>query len=147
MGGRIDKQMVDGSDGIPVSYLERKFAELGLDSYSQNFSVSHPFMEADLIERQRISRVVRGTNVYGILRAPRIAGTEAVVLMVPYRSGKAAQARGNTHYGIGLMLSLAKFFRSKTYWSKDLIFLVVACCSNHHDSAFFSANCSAFLIF
>ncbi|XP_038046352.1 glycosylphosphatidylinositol anchor attachment 1 protein-like [Patiria miniata] len=119
------KKVIDGGEGLPVAYMETKFTQLGLDTYTQNFSVKHPFLETEVIGKRRVPKTIQGTNVYAILRAPRIAGTEAIVLMVPYRSGKKAQERGDTHFGIGLMLSLAKFFQTKTYWSKDLIFLVV----------------------
>ncbi|XP_022080896.1 glycosylphosphatidylinositol anchor attachment 1 protein-like isoform X1 [Acanthaster planci] len=119
------KRAVESIEGLPVRYMETKFTELGLDTFTQNFSIRHPFLQTEVIGNRRVPQVIQGTNVYAILRAPRIAGTEAIVMLVPYRSSKAAQERGDTHYGIGLMLSLAKFFRTKTYWSKDVIFLVV----------------------
>ena len=62
----------------------------------------------------------RGENVYGILRAPRAASTEALVLSVPYRTPEAAEA-DKTHPGIALMLALAKAFRRK--WALNLYVL------------------------
>ena len=111
---------------IPKEWLYTKFLELGLDVYNQNFTVSHPFMET-IKPREGVTRfkTITGTNVYGILRAPRLSGTEAIVLTVPYRSGKQMALKGSTNHGIGLMLSLANYFRKHTYWSKDIIFLVV----------------------
>lgn len=61
-------------------------------------------------------------NVYGILRAPRSASTEAVVVTVPYRP--PASAHLTTVPGLALTLALAKFFRRQKYWAKDIIFLV-----------------------
>ena len=49
--------------------------------------------------------------MYGILRAPKAASTEAIVLSVPYRSMHAEGDK--TAAGIALMLGLAKAFRSK----------------------------------
>ena len=51
-----------------------------------------------------------GRNVNGILRAPRAASTEALVLSVPYRPPGQLS---NTNAAIGLMLGLAKAFRGK----------------------------------
>lgn len=87
--------------------------------------------------------------MYGILRAPRSASLEALVLSVPYRS--PSNVHPSTTASLALMFSLAKFFRSKffsdtqhcscfkliapfcliflrftgqKYWAKDIIFLV-----------------------
>jgi len=98
---------------IPVSWIMDKFAEIGLDGYSQNYSFRHP---------HNAHKDYHGRNVYGILRAPRTAGTEAVVLSAPFRSEPSDE---NTLAGIALMLSLAKAFREHTYWAKDVIFLIV----------------------
>lgn len=53
-----------------------------------------------------------GKNVYGIIRAPRSASTEALVLSVPYRPPNSAHP--GTLPGVALALSLAKFFRSES---------------------------------
>ena len=52
-----------------------------------------------------------GANVYGILRAPRTANTEAIVISAPYRPPESTLDRTNA--GIGLMAALAKAFRSR----------------------------------
>ncbi|NXN10937.1 GPAA1 protein, partial [Indicator maculatus] len=62
--------------------------------------------------------MVHGTNVYGILRAPRAASTEALVLSVPCSPGT------HNNQAVGLMLALAAYFREQIYWAKDIIFLV-----------------------
>jgi len=84
---------------------------IGLQTYRQNFTVHLPFPGVSELPE------VSGMNVYGILRAPRIAGTEAVVLSVPYN-------QGNNKGALALMLSFADHCRRKSYWSKDIIFLV-----------------------
>ena len=73
---------------------------IGLQTYRQNFTVDLPFPGVSEL------RQVSGVNVYGILRAPRIAGTEAVVLSVPYN-------QGNNKGALALMLSFADHCRSK----------------------------------
>ncbi|XP_027037260.1 glycosylphosphatidylinositol anchor attachment 1 protein-like isoform X1 [Pocillopora damicornis] len=84
---------------------------IGLYTYQQNFTVYTPF--PGISE----PHVINGVNIYGILRAPRIAGTEALVISVPYN-------QGNNKGALALMLSFADHCRRKSYWSKDIIFLV-----------------------
>lgn len=93
--------------------------------------------------------MVKGTNVYGILRAPRAPRTEALVLSAPCSPGD------QNNQAVGLLLGLAQYFRSELwnrdhlcqtntfavpfvvllcfftdqiFWAKDIIFLV-----NEHD--------------
>ena len=73
---------------------------IGLQTYLQNFTVHLPFPGVSELPD------VAGLNVYGILRAPRIAGTEAVVISVPYN-------QGNNKGALALMLSFADHCRSK----------------------------------
>lgn len=60
--------------------------------------------------------------MYGILRAPRSASTEAIVISLPYRPPSSAHL--TTIPGLALLLALAKFFRKQKYWAKDIIFLI-----------------------
>ncbi|XP_068091103.1 glycosylphosphatidylinositol anchor attachment 1 protein [Hyperolius riggenbachi] len=103
--------------GSPVAWLERTMRGIGLEVYSQSFIRNLPFPD-ESTERY----MVKGTNVYGILRAPRAASTESLVLSVPCSEGQ------NNHQAVGLLLSLASYFRGQIYWAKDIIFLV-----NEHD--------------
>jgi GPI-anchor transamidase subunit GAA1 len=78
---------------------------------------------------------VNGTNIYGILRAPRGDATEAIVIAT---SWKTSDGRVDTG-GVALLMGLAGYFRRMfeslrfclmsigwSLWSKDLIFLLVA---------------------
>ncbi|CAM5107258.1 unnamed protein product [Natator depressus] len=103
--------------GIPVAWLEKTMWNLGLEVYKQPFSRTLPFPDET---RERY--MVKGTNVYGILRAPRAASTESLVLSVPCSMGQ------HNNQAVGLMLALASYFRGQIYWAKDIIFLV-----NEHD--------------
>ncbi|XP_053571948.1 glycosylphosphatidylinositol anchor attachment 1 protein [Bombina bombina] len=103
--------------GSPVAWLERTMRSVGLEVYTQSFSRTLPFPD-ESTERY----MVKGTNVYGILRAPRAASTESLVLSVPCSEGQ------NNNQAVGLLLALASYFRGQIYWAKDIIFLV-----NEHD--------------
>ncbi|XP_023364109.1 glycosylphosphatidylinositol anchor attachment 1 protein isoform X2 [Otolemur garnettii] len=101
------------SGALPVAWLERTMQSVGLEVYTQNFSRKLPFPD-ETHERYMVS----GTNVYGVLRAPRAASTESLVLTVPCGLDSA------NNQAVGLLLALAAHFRGQIYWAKDIIFLV-----------------------
>ncbi|KAI4469274.1 glycosylphosphatidylinositol anchor attachment 1 protein [Holotrichia oblita] len=98
---------------IPYSWLLAKFKQLGLDTYTHNFTLNYPLGK---------SQKFTGKNVYGILRAARAASTESVVLSVPYRPPLSIHQ--TTAPAIAIMLAFAKFANKEKYWAKDIIFLV-----------------------
>ncbi|XP_065217593.1 glycosylphosphatidylinositol anchor attachment 1 protein [Planococcus citri] len=98
---------------IPADFLIHKFHQLYMEAYVQNFTLNNPLRE---------NVKFTGKNVYGILRAPRSASLEALVLSVPYRP--LASVYPTTLPGLALMFSLAKYFRRQKYWAKDIIFLI-----------------------
>ncbi|XP_048867072.1 glycosylphosphatidylinositol anchor attachment 1 protein [Brienomyrus brachyistius] len=102
--------------GMPVDWLVKAMQAKGLEVFTQTFSRTLPFPDEN---KERY--MVRGTNVYGILRAPRAPRTEALVLSAP------CSPQGNEQ-AVGLLLGLAQYFRGQVYWAKDIIFLV-----NEHD--------------
>ncbi|XP_032172155.1 glycosylphosphatidylinositol anchor attachment 1 protein isoform X2 [Mustela erminea] len=101
------------SGALPVAWLERTMRSVGLEVYTQSFSRRLPFPD-ETHERYMVS----GTNVYGILRAPRAASTESLVLTVP------CGPDSTNSQAVGLLLALAAHFRGQIYWAKDIIFLV-----------------------
>uniref|UniRef100_A0A8C9EAC4 GPI-anchor transamidase component GPAA1 n=1 Tax=Phocoena sinus TaxID=42100 RepID=A0A8C9EAC4_PHOSS len=101
------------SGALPVAWLERTMRSVGLEVYTQSFSRKLPFPD-ETHERYMVS----GINVYGILRAPRAASTESLVLTVP------CGPESPNSQAVGLMLALAAHFRGQIYWAKDIIFLV-----------------------
>ncbi|KAI5622206.1 glycosylphosphatidylinositol anchor attachment 1 protein [Silurus asotus] len=103
--------------GMPVDWLVKTMQARGLEVFTQSFSRTLPFPDEN---KERF--MVRGTNVYGILRAPRAPRTEALVLSAPCSPGNS------NNQAVGLLLGLAQYFRSQIYWAKDIIFLV-----NEHD--------------
>jgi GPI-anchor transamidase subunit GAA1 len=90
----------------------RKFQELfrnaGLKTATQKY------------EYRSSGTVYGGENYYGVLQAPRGDGTEAIVLMAPIRN---INNELNLQ-GVTLLLSLAKYFKKWSLWSKDIIFLI-----------------------
>ncbi|XP_064640517.1 glycosylphosphatidylinositol anchor attachment 1 protein-like [Lineus longissimus] len=100
---------------IPHKWLKSKFREIGLDTYTQTYHFKFPYGIYG-------AQMTEGYNVYGILRAPKAASTEAVVLSAPYRRPESALPPNFA--GVALMYALAKYFRRHTYWAKDIIFLV-----------------------
>ncbi|RVE52116.1 hypothetical protein evm_003189 [Chilo suppressalis] len=103
----------DDTDDMPVPWLVAKMSQLHLEVYTHNFTLNYPLGQG---------QVYKGTNVYGILRAPRTSSLEALVVTAPYRSISSHQK--GTGAGIALMLAFAQFARSQKYWAKDIIFLV-----------------------
>lgn len=103
--------------GMPVDWLVKNMQDRGLEVFTQSFSRTLPFPDEN---KERY--IVKGTNVYGILRAPRAPRTEALVLSAP-----CSPSDGNNQ-AVGLLLGLAQYFRNQIYWAKDIIFLV-----NEHD--------------
>lgn len=96
----------------PFPWLEAQFKQLGLDVYTHHFTLDYPLA----------NKSFSGSNVYAILRAPKAASTEAVVLTAPHRHPNSPLL--NTDAGLAVLLSSAKFFRKQIYWAKDIIFLV-----------------------
>ncbi|GFS29644.1 glycosylphosphatidylinositol anchor attachment 1 protein [Nephila pilipes] len=98
---------------IPSAWIQGHFRQLGLDVYQNNFTVQYPFGSRP---------IYKGNNLYAILRAPKVASTEAIVITTPYRDYDSIH--DNTLPSIALMIELAQTFRKHAYWSKDIIFLV-----------------------
>uniref|UniRef100_A0A1B6GEY6 GPI-anchor transamidase component GPAA1 n=1 Tax=Cuerna arida TaxID=1464854 RepID=A0A1B6GEY6_9HEMI len=113
MLGELELEAQRFQESMPVSWLTAKMTRLSLDTYTHNFTLNYPLGKGTKFT---------GKNVYGILRAPRSASTEAVVVTVPYRP--PASIHPTTAPGLALMLALAQFFRRQKYWAKDIIFLV-----------------------
>ncbi|KAL0861754.1 hypothetical protein ABMA27_009230 [Loxostege sticticalis] len=108
----LDDKYYD-TDDMPVPWLVAKMSQLHLEVYTHNFTLNYPMGQG---------QVYKGTNVYGILRAPRTSSLEALVVTAPFRSISSHQ-KGTTA-GIALMLAFAQFARPQKYWAKDLIFLI-----------------------
>ncbi|KAM0249353.1 hypothetical protein ACHAQJ_009069 [Trichoderma viride] len=65
-------------------------------------------------------QIYTGENVYGILQAPRGDATEAIVLVAAWKSIDEQLNRN----GVALVLTLARYFKRWSLWSKDIILLL-----------------------
>ncbi|XP_074035846.1 glycosylphosphatidylinositol anchor attachment 1 [Leptinotarsa decemlineata] len=106
-------EMKKYDDSIPYPYLLAKFRQIGLDTYTHNFTLVSP-----LNKKEKYS----GKNVYGILRAARGSSTEALVLSVPFRP--PVSVHPTTAPSIAIMMAFAKYANKEKYWAKDIIFLI-----------------------
>ncbi|KAJ2897846.1 hypothetical protein MKZ38_004359 [Zalerion maritima] len=61
-----------------------------------------------------------GENLYAILQAPRGDATEAIVLVAPFRT---VDGKLNAN-GVALALTLSRYFKRWSLWSKDIIILL-----------------------
>lgn len=98
---------------LPYPWLQAKMRQIGLETYTHNFTLNYPFGGG---------KEFHGKNVYGIVRAPRIGSTESILLSMPYRPPNTAHTSITST--VPLLLAFAEFARRQKYWSKDLIFLV-----------------------
>ncbi|GIY37017.1 glycosylphosphatidylinositol anchor attachment 1 protein [Caerostris darwini] len=98
---------------MPTAWILGHFRQLGLDVYQNNYTVVYPF---------GLKPVYTGNNIYAVLRAPKVASTETIVISTPYRDYN--NIHENTLASIALMIELAQTFRKHSYWSKDIIFLI-----------------------
>lgn len=65
-------------------------------------------------------RTISGQNVYAILQGPRADATEAIVLVGAWTNMDGVV----NHSGVALVLTLARYFKRWSLWSKDIIFLI-----------------------
>ncbi|GMM32877.1 GPI-anchor transamidase subunit [Saccharomycopsis crataegensis] len=61
-----------------------------------------------------------GSNVYGILNAPRGDGTEAMVIVAPWTTSDGTYNEN----GIALAMGMARYFARWTIWSKNIILVI-----------------------
>ncbi|KAK0750457.1 Gaa1-like protein [Schizothecium vesticola] len=100
LAGKTNIEINDG--------LETIIKGLGLKVSRQNFTY------------RSAGREYSGENLYAILQAPRGDATEAIVLVGAWENVKGEVNRN----GIPLVLTLARYFKRWSLWSKDIIFLV-----------------------
>ncbi|TAQ84596.1 hypothetical protein B7494_g7067 [Chlorociboria aeruginascens] len=108
------KQEVDALEGkanLEVNdRLEEFFKAAGLKVARQHY------------EYKSAGETYSGENVYAILHAPRGDATEAIVLVGAWKNIEGELNRS----GVALVLTLARYFKRWSLWSKDIIFLVTA---------------------
>ncbi|EGD93429.1 rhomboid family protein [Trichophyton tonsurans CBS 112818] len=109
---RAYRQELDTVKDLDYSFISEKlqsvFRESGLKVATQNY------------EYHSSGNVYTGQNVYSVIHAPRGDGTEAMVLIAAW---KTVDGELNLH-GVALALTLARYFKRWSLWSKDIIFLI-----------------------
>lgn len=87
----------------PTAWLLAKMRQIGLETHTHNFTLDYPLGGG---------RVFTGKNIYGILRAPRIGSTEAIVISAPYRPPESVHP--DISSSVPILLAFANFARSKS---------------------------------
>ncbi|OXV09155.1 hypothetical protein Egran_03082 [Elaphomyces granulatus] len=105
----LEGLLIDGEASPAVSEkLQHIFRASGQKVAVQNY------------EYQSAGTVHSGQNVYSIVQAPRGDATEAIVLIAAWRT-VGGELNLN---GVALALTLARYFKRWSLWSKDIIFLI-----------------------
>lgn len=104
----LERERETHKSTTPYAWLQAKMRQVGLDTYTHNFTLNYPFAGG---------KQFTGKNVYGILRAPRIGSTESFVITAPYRPPDSVHPE-ITH-SIPILLAFANFARS-TIQSKPI---------------------------
>jgi len=100
-----DKTNIEINDGI-----EDIYKGIGLKVGRQNYTYNSAGKEFS------------GQNIYAILQAPRGDATEAIVLVTAWKNIKNEWNRS----GVALGLTLARYFKRWSLWSKDIIIVTPA---------------------
>ncbi|XMA13818.1 hypothetical protein WAI453_006609 [Rhynchosporium graminicola] len=110
-GYKHEVDALEGKSNIEVNdKLEEFFKASGLKVARQKY------------EYKSAGETYSGENIYAILHAPRGDATEAIVLVGAWRNVEEELNRS----GVALVLTLARYFKRWSLWSKDIIFLVTA---------------------
>ncbi|KAI0803441.1 GPI transamidase component GAA1 [Xylaria sp. FL0064] len=88
--------------------LENIFRGIGLKAGRQNYTY------------RSVGNTYAGENAYAILQAPRGDATEAIVLVAAWKNVKDELNRN----GVALALTLARYFKRWSLWSKDIILVI-----------------------
>jgi glycosylphosphatidylinositol transamidase len=92
------------------------------DKLEEYFKASGLKVARQKYEYKSAGETYTGENIYAILHAPRGDATEAIVLVGAWRNMEGVLNRS----GVALVLTLARYFKRWSLWSKDIIFLVTA---------------------
>ncbi|KAJ3328828.1 Glycosyl phosphatidyl inositol protein transamidase complex subunit [Blyttiomyces sp. JEL0837] len=99
----------NASSSEKATYVSNKLHAFGVDSAIQNFTM----LGDD-------GKPISVYNAYGVVRAPRASGTEAILVTAPW---KCMDGEDNIN-GISYALGLASFLTKYSHWSKDIVFAI-----------------------
>lgn len=110
-GYREEVHRLEGEDEEHrAGVLHQWFEDIGLKTGFHKWEVTHG------------DEVKSGTNVYGILHAPRGDNTEAMVLVAPWFNKDEDYNDG----GVALCAALARYLKKWSVWSKNIVFVVTS---------------------
>jgi glycosylphosphatidylinositol transamidase len=95
--------------------IQSMLAENGIEAYKQDIG-------RNLTDQQE-------ENIYGIVRAPRLASTESIILVAPLHVRLQGQPKPNL-FGIAHALAIGSALHRKPYMAKDIILLFPAAQEN-----------------
>ncbi|KAF2827207.1 Glycosylphosphatidylinositol:protein transamidase, GAA1 component [Ophiobolus disseminans] len=101
----IDRPVEERSKALESIFLEQN---LKVSTQKYNYTVSNTTIASE--------------NVYAILQGPRADATEALVLIGAWKNMDDEV----NNSGVALVLTLARYFKRWSLWSKDIIFLISA---------------------
>lgn len=97
----LKRELKRSKNQMPTNWIVAKMRQLGLETFVHNFTAKYP-LGGD--------KVITGQNVYGILRASRIAASESFAITAPYRRPNSLEP--TITHSIPLLLAYAKHARS-----------------------------------
>ena len=117
----------DGSEhNVFRAYRHEVYSLVGKPSEERNARLADIFRSSGLkVATQKYGYTAAaanatGENVYAVLQGPRADATEAIVLIAAWKNMAGVENQS----GVALVLTLARYFKRWSLWSKDIIFLV-----------------------
>ncbi|KAI4097168.1 MAG: hypothetical protein LQ344_000578 [Seirophora lacunosa] len=98
-----------GHEDIAAKLVEI-FRSIGLKAATQKYGY------------RAAGKIHSGENAYAVLQAPRGDATEAIVLLAAWTN----MDNEPNHSGVALALTLARYFKRWSLWSKDIIVLITS---------------------
>ena len=124
--GQVHTYFGGSEHNVFRAYRQEVYLLSQLPQHERIERLSNTLREMDLkVAEQDFSYTVageeiKGTNVYGVIHGPRADATEAMVLVAAW-----SNFDGETNYsGVALALTLARYFKRWSIWSKDIIILL-----------------------
>lgn len=127
--------------GVEISrllaqYMERTGAEVYHHKFHAQSNQFHPLKffsaSSNIFELQdNSSSLTHGSNVVGIIRAPRSDGKEAIVLVTPYNSSKVKLSEAMS---LGLAYSIFSLLSGVNWLAKDIVWLAADSRYGEHSS-------------
>ncbi|KAJ3787413.1 Gaa1-like protein [Lentinula aff. detonsa] len=93
-------------------FIMSEFLRIGLPASTQNY------------EFNGLPKGLNGTNVYAILRSPRVSGAEATIISASWIS-RVNEGDGTLNLrGVATVLALSRFVKQYSLWARDIIFII-----------------------